>query len=92
MTQLDWSYFKQNQKPTLDVLRRYENNKGVQVISPADKLCNDSGCTTTINGEFIYRDEGHFRRDLKSETLAILGDYLQFHQPIAEVIENSRPK
>ena len=39
-------------------------------INPSDTLCGGPDCIVTMNGEFLYRDTGHLRRNLKPETLA----------------------
>lgn len=38
-------------------------------LSPADALCEGTSCRSWINGEFIYRDAHHIRRNLSRETL-----------------------
>jgi len=40
----------------------------VSVLLPRDFMCDDEGCPTSLNGEFLYRDTGHLRRNLKAET------------------------
>ncbi len=42
------------------------------MISPEDNLCKGDRCATIVEGEFIYRDSVHFRRNLKPETLNAL--------------------
>lgn len=43
-------------------------------INPSDALCDGPNCVVTMNDEFLYRDTGHFRRNLKPETLRMLAD------------------
>jgi SGNH domain-containing protein len=40
----------------------------VQLIVPSDGLCETERCITTINGESLYRDGVHFRRNLRDDT------------------------
>jgi hypothetical protein len=93
ITRIDRSFFEQFHKPTHDLLRRQSQKSGFTVISPEDKLCNNSGCTTIIGGEFIYLDEGHLRRNLKPETLAELEEFLNLSTTIDQHIQKmSRPE
>jgi peptidoglycan/LPS O-acetylase OafA/YrhL len=56
---------------------------GIQLISPESYLCNTGGCRTIVNGEFIYRDLGHFRRNLKPDTMRELAALLHLDRIIA---------
>ena len=40
----------------------------VAVVTPADKLCTKDGCEIHLNGEFLYADKGHIRRNLRLQT------------------------
>jgi hypothetical protein len=92
ITRIDWSFYEQFQKPTHDLLRRQSQKSGFTLISPADKLCDVSGCMTIIGGEFIYRDEAHLRRNLKHETLAELDEFLNLSATVDQHIQKmSRP-
>lgn len=48
------------------------NHSGVALIDPMDFLCDSQRCKAVINGELIYRDAVHFRRNLSPTTLAVL--------------------
>lgn len=51
------------------VLRSIANDyANVQVIIPADHLCDSERCSTFINDELIYKDGNHIRRNLREET------------------------
>jgi peptidoglycan/LPS O-acetylase OafA/YrhL len=86
-TLLDWSYFEQNQRTTHDLLRHQSEQGKYKLILPEDNLCNIAGCVTTLNGEFIYRDEGHLRMNLAPETLAALDNRLEFSTTLDRHIE-----
>lgn len=77
---LSWSFFNKEQREIHDLLREYHGRDGVTVMSPEDYLCDQAGCRTTINGEFIYRDAGHLRRNLAPETLRQLAQLLHFDE------------
>ena len=49
-----------------DMAKRFSN---VSLILPGDYLCNAAYCNTYVNGEFIYRDGNHIRRNMSSETI-----------------------
>ncbi|MFV0299131.1 MAG: acyltransferase family protein [Hyphomicrobiaceae bacterium] len=40
----------------------------VTVYAPHEILCHGTRCTTVVNGEFIYRDKIHLRRNLRPDT------------------------
>lgn len=46
------------------------------VLFPGEGLCATGACVMEVDGEFLYRDAGHFRRNLKPETLRILADLM----------------
>lgn len=37
-------------------------------VLPGDALCRDGRCVLSLNGQFLYRDTGHLRRNLWTET------------------------
>lgn len=80
---LDWTFFNREQRKTHELLRSFDKRANVSVISPEDYLCDYSGCKTIVNEEFIYRDSGHLRRNLKPETLSQLARLLRFDKIIA---------
>jgi hypothetical protein len=75
---LDKAFFEQYQRRADDVLRSFNGKDAIVVWSPVDYLCKDQSCTTMINGEFIYKDEGHLRRNLREQTKVELSDLLHF--------------
>jgi hypothetical protein len=44
----------------------------VDVLLPTDRQCDGSSCPTYVNGELLYRDSNHFRRNLLPATVAIV--------------------
>ncbi|EJN13985.1 putative acyltransferase [Bradyrhizobium sp. YR681] len=40
----------------------------VATVFPARRLCRDDGCDVSLDGEFLYRDPSHIRRNLKPQT------------------------
>jgi hypothetical protein len=75
---LDLTLFNRDQRAVHDLLRSYDGTQNIVVVSPEDYLCTSSDCAATINGEFIYRDSGHLRRNLNVETLQQLAGLLHF--------------
>jgi peptidoglycan/LPS O-acetylase OafA/YrhL len=61
---------KDNSAPTeqmlIDVARKFDN---VSVIIPTKKMCTDETCDLYQDGEFLYRDSGHIRRNLHRQTM-----------------------
>lgn len=56
-----------------DVLRNVANNHPhASAIIPSDYLCDHQYCKTFINGELIYMDSNHLRRNLQDPTVEIL--------------------
>jgi peptidoglycan/LPS O-acetylase OafA/YrhL len=41
----------------------------VSLVSPGEQMCRSGICQTEINGEFLYRDNSHIRRNLTPGTL-----------------------
>ena len=57
-----------------DLSRRWPN---VFVEFPHEFMCNASNCITYLNGEFLYTDDNHIRRNLSEVTQERLADILQ---------------
>jgi len=55
------------------VARRHHS---VFVVNPADPLCPGDQCSLYVNGEFLYRDAAHFRRNLSPTALEELANLL----------------
>jgi hypothetical protein len=52
----------------------------VEFVSPGDGLCRFDNCLNSINGEFLYRDPAHIRRNLSETTLRKLSETIGLHQ------------
>ena len=46
----------------------------VSTVTPADELCTANGCEIYLNGEFLYMDPGHIRRNLRLQTRKALAE------------------
>lgn len=46
----------------------------VIVVAPTNKLCSKDGCDVYLNGEFLYLDHGHIRRNLRLQTKKAFAD------------------
>jgi peptidoglycan/LPS O-acetylase OafA/YrhL len=75
----DKSFFMQAQKASDDMLRSFNGEDGVIVLSPVDNLCSGRHCTTAVAGEFIYADDDHLRLNLKEQTKHDLAQMLGFN-------------
>lgn len=40
----------------------------VAAVLPSEELCRNDACDVYLNGEFLYRDVGHIRRNLRLQT------------------------
>lgn len=49
------------------------DDRKVDVLIPTDSMCGNASCSTVWNGEFIYRDNNHIRRNLKPSTIELIG-------------------
>ena len=78
--------FDRYQKPARDRLMRYGQYRGIEVLFPKAQMCTGDICPTVINGEFIYRDSGHLRRNLEPETYRILANKFGFSKIVTEMI------
>jgi peptidoglycan/LPS O-acetylase OafA/YrhL len=83
--------FNQHQKITSEVLREYDGKNRILVISPEDFLCKATDCRARINGQFLYADRYHLRRNLEQQTLADFAKLLHFDDIIA-VAERDAPR
>lgn len=59
----------------------------VQVVIPHDAMCKQGECMTFLDGEFLYRDVGHIRRNLSVPTRRKLADLLG----LREALESALP-
>jgi hypothetical protein len=71
---LSRAFDRMYQGPTLDLIKRVlVRFPNVRFIDPGEHLCRGEFCITELNGEPLYRDGGHLRRNLTPETARQLG-------------------
>jgi hypothetical protein len=60
---------KQRTAPTdamlIEVAKSFPN---AAAVIPTEKMCRSDGCELSLDGEFLYRDQGHIRRNLNLQT------------------------
>jgi hypothetical protein len=71
------SDYRARQSATIEVLRARAARWNAVAMIPGDRMCSADGCPTVLNGEFLYRDEHHLRRNLTPATIADLVAKLQ---------------
>jgi hypothetical protein len=49
----------------MEVAKSFPN--AIAVI-PSEKMCRNDACELSLHGEFLYRDQGHIRRNLRLQT------------------------
>jgi peptidoglycan/LPS O-acetylase OafA/YrhL len=89
-------HFVAREKPTHDALGMIARlHQNTIVHSPANFLCDDKRCVTEIDGEFIYRDGAHLRRNLAESTASKLADLMHLRDmlrpSVPSVAANRRP-
>jgi peptidoglycan/LPS O-acetylase OafA/YrhL len=81
--QLDKIYYDTYQRKTDELIRSFDGKNGVVVWPSAQNLCSEHSCISMVDGEFIYRDSGHLRRNLKEQTDIDLAELLHFPALVA---------
>ncbi|MBR1209896.1 acyltransferase family protein [Bradyrhizobium sp. JYMT SZCCT0180] len=66
-----------------DLTNRWPN---VSVLLPHDLMCDDDGCSTSLNGDYLYRDLNHLRRNLTPETATQLVHLLRLPSAISATL------
>ncbi|MNJ21238.1 O-acetyltransferase OatA [compost metagenome] len=75
------SEFDYRQSETMSTLRSLKSSSpAVDVLIPGDYLCSNKGCTTYIDGVFIYRDSDHIRRNMDDETYKKLAHLIKLSE------------
>ena len=64
-------------------------NEGVFSISLSRAMCASGTCLTYLDGEFLFRDPHHLRRDLSPELTAKLSGLLGLDQALAQLGGNA---
>jgi len=86
---LDADRIRSHSTPTNGVLARLGNQfPTIRVVLPSTKMCGDRWCPTYVNGEYIYRDNSHIRRNLKPETQRAIAVWLG----LPDALATSRPE
>ena len=67
-TDMDSERILQIWSPMVAALGSLAEGNAVFVVDPLEGMCPDKHCATYVNGEFIYRDGSHIRRNLKPDT------------------------
>jgi hypothetical protein len=61
----DPAALKQISRPTDQMLIEIAKSlPGVVAVIPSEKICRNDACELSMDGEFLYRDAGHIRRNL----------------------------
>ena len=81
---IEYSEVRRILGPANEVLARLASvMPRVATIQTAEALCGETVCERFVNGEFIYRDTHHLRRNLEPATLSQLTAALKLEQAIA---------
>ncbi|MBZ9851953.1 acyltransferase [Mesorhizobium sp. CA14] len=67
-TEMDSARIFRVWSPMVSALRSLTREHAVFFVDPLKGMCPDGHCATYVNGEFIYRDASHLRRNLKPST------------------------
>ncbi|WP_189350214.1 acyltransferase family protein [Mesorhizobium sp. M1E.F.Ca.ET.045.02.1.1] len=82
-TDLDSERILRVWSPMVTALGSLTEQNGVFFVDPLKGMCPNRQCATYINGEFIYRDGSHMRRNLKPETDDALARVMGLYQAFA---------
>jgi hypothetical protein len=83
---------EQMQADYLDIFQRLAaKHSDVSVVVPGDGLCKADKCITELNGEFLYRDAHHFRRNLNQVTNVELSSVTKLDQVFLSRQASGRP-
>ncbi len=63
------------------------NPSQISSIAPGRHLCNDSACLHEVNGEPLYRDRGHIRRNLSPESLKAIATLSGLNDALHQTLE-----
>ncbi|MDX8513975.1 acyltransferase family protein [Mesorhizobium captivum] len=76
--------------PMVIALGSLAAGNGVFFVDPLQGMCPNRHCATYVNGEFIYRDGSHIRRNLKPETDAAVARMMGLYPALATGDTQSR--
>lgn len=64
--------FQRVQGHTYEMIAEVVQTTGASALLPGDNMCASGTCLFILDGQFLYRDAGHFRRNLDRQTMADL--------------------
>jgi peptidoglycan/LPS O-acetylase OafA/YrhL len=67
-------------------LHRIEARPGVLMVEPASAMCDEHVCSLFLNGEFLYSDDSHLRRNLLPATVNALTQKLGLGEALNKVM------
>lgn len=67
----------------IDIAKKFRN---VAVIVPTEKMCTGETCDLYQDGEFLYRDSGHIRRNLRRRTMRDFAERIGLTAALADEI------
>jgi SGNH domain (fused to AT3 domains) len=67
------------------------NNRGVLSLSLSDAFCKSGDCFTYLDGQFLYRDKWHLRRDLPAALNAKLASIMGLDDLLPKLGGNAAP-
>ena len=77
-------------RPTELILAHLASDKDhIYYLNVQKSMCGPKGCPLTINGELIYADESHLRRDLSLNTRESLASLLDLDEVLRLVIDRA---
>ncbi|AGB45215.1 putative acyltransferase [Mesorhizobium australicum WSM2073] len=76
--------------PMVTALGSLANENGVFFVDPLKGMCPNRQCASYVNGEFIYRDGSHLRRNLRTETDDVLARRMGLYSVFATGLEQNQ--
>jgi hypothetical protein len=74
------AFFKDTSAVIRELPRRWSM---VSSLLPSDFMCDNHHCSTVLNGEFLYRDTNHLRRNLSLDTAERLARLLRLPEALS---------
>ncbi|TGP22981.1 acyltransferase [Mesorhizobium sp. M1D.F.Ca.ET.184.01.1.1] len=89
-TEMDSERILRVWSPMVTALGSLAEEEGVFFVDPLKGMCRNRHCATYVNGEFIYRDASHMRRNLKPETFAAIAQMIGLYRAAPAGDEQTR--
>ncbi|TGT89541.1 acyltransferase [Mesorhizobium sp. M8A.F.Ca.ET.161.01.1.1] len=67
-TEMNSKWATSVRRPITAALKSLAAENHLSFVDPGPGMCPNDHCTTYVNGEFIYRDASHLRRNLRAQT------------------------